>query len=611
MSSNRYQHVRVLNWVARRSSATTLATAVPMPFSSWRAWLCSHKLATAVILVVVALILYAPALGGSFVYFDRFEIQGNPAVTTPGLWLQNFTYSAGTARAGRGFYYRPLEFLSYGLVYHFAGPRPFAFHLLQLMLYAATLWVVFRLGCELLNNEVTAFVGALLWAVHPAHVEALAWITSFCDVGCAFFYLWAFRLFLVAEKAKRHRSILDFEAALAFFAALFFKELAFSFPLMILSYWFFLARERETWIKRAFRGAPYVLAFGLYLLVRIRVMGHMTSAGANAWSSSQSLVLRSLTLFGEHTKIFFWPTQLSFGRTTGLHDGSLFPWPVLALSGLGLAFAFRNREPLIAFLVFWWPVALAPCLDIRQLTFPFVADRFSYLPSVGLCLATSHLLFHWLPQRFPTLRSSYFAISAAAAVTFLWAFETLHTIPHWGSDDAFSAYSIRASPKVPIFHAVRGRVLATERGDIDGAAKEFATAIRLSASDPGVWYAAAHDAHMGLANIARLRGQFDDAALEYERAAANMASNSYAYKELASLYLQQGNLTKVAEYLTQVVRLEPQVLEERYNLGVCWFKLGKYREAAEQFSAVMVANPDFPNVQEAEAQARVRALQQK
>lgn len=560
------------------------------------------------ILVVVAFALYAPALGGSFVYFDRWETQGNPAVTTPALWLQNFTYSSGTNLAGRGFYYRPLEFLSYGLVYRFAGPRPFAFHLLQLILYAATAWVLFRLGCELFNDKRIAFAGALLWAVHPAHVEALAWITSFCDVGCALFYSWAFLLFLRAERAERRTSIAHWRAAMAFLAALFFKEMAFSFPLMILSYWFFVDRERASWTNRASRGVPYVLVFCFYLLLRIRVMGRMTSAG-NTSHLTLSLLLRSLTLFGEHTKIFFWPTDLSYGRTAGFYGNSLFPWPILALMGLGFAFAHRKREPLIAFLIFWWPVALAPCLDIRQLEFPYAADRFSYLPSMGLCLAASWLLFHWLPQRFPTLRPSLFSVSVTVVVAILWAFQTFRTIPHWRNEDVFSAYFIQESPTVPIFHAVRGRFLATERGDLDGAVKEFDTAIRLSAAVPVVWLGVAHDAHMGLANVAKMKGQFDEARREYEQAAATMPANSLAYKALASLYYQQGDQARVAECLAQVVKLDPQDLQARFDLGVSWFKLGKYSEAEEQFSVVASVMPDFPNIQEAEAEANVRALE--
>jgi len=128
----------------------------------------------AVVLTAAVVLLYHPALRGSFVYFDSFEIEGNPSVTSPALWLQNFTYSARTALAGRGHYYRPFYFLSYWLVYRIAGPQPFAFHLFQVFLFAVTAWLLFRLGRELLGDETAALAGALLWVSHPAHVEAVA-----------------------------------------------------------------------------------------------------------------------------------------------------------------------------------------------------------------------------------------------------------------------------------------------------------------------------------------------------------------------------------------------------------------------------------------------------
>jgi len=552
-------------------------------------------------LVVVALLLYYPCLRGSFIYFDSFEIQGNPAVTNSALWLQNFTHAARTALAGRGYYYRPFYFLSYWLVYRFAGPQPFAFHLLQLLLFAVTAVLLYGLGLALLGDQTAAFVGALLWTVHPAHVEAVAWISSLCDVGCTLFYFLAFWLFLRAEKTEPKKIRRHLPAAAAFLAALLFKEMAFSFPLLLLTYWFFLGGS-ESWRTRTSRWLPYVLVFCGYMLVRISVLGRVT-AGGSPWNVSGSVVMRSLILLGEHTRIFFWPAHLTYGRTAGLEGGSLFPWPLLTLAGSGLIFANRKRLPALAFLTFWWVITLTPSLDIRQITFPYAADRFSYLPSAGLCLAISYFLGDVLPRRFPRLRPSRLAVPVAAAVALVWSLQTTRTIPHWRSEEAFSVFSIEQSPRVPTFHAIRGRVLATQSGDLEGATKEFETALRLSESAPEVWPAVAHDAYMGLANIAVRKGQSEEAVRLYEQAAAKMPANSLAYREIAALYLREGNFPKMAEYLSEAVKRDPLDLEAQFNLGVCWLKMRRYAEAARQFRAVASVDATFPHIGEAEAQA--------
>jgi tetratricopeptide (TPR) repeat protein len=551
--------------------------------------------------MAAVLLPYYPALNGAFVYFDRFEIEGNPTVTNAALWLQNFTYAARTALAGRGHYYRPLYFLSYWLLYRIAGAQPFAFHLFQVLLVMLTAWVVFLLGRELLGNDAAALAGSFLWTLHPAHVEAVAWITSLCDVGCALFYLLAFWLFLRAEKTAPQQVSAHFPAAAAFLAALLFKEMAYSFPMLLLAYWFFLA-PGEPWRGRGRRSSPYLVVFCGYLLLRNQVLGSLT-AGAPPWEISRSLVTQSLVLLGEHTRIFFWPTPLFYGRTTGLQGGSLFPWPAIAVVALVFLFGFRKRAPVLAFLVFFWVVTLSPSLHIGQITFPYAADRFSYLPSVGLCLALSYLLFDLLPRSFPAFRPSRVAVPLTGVIACLWAVQTSRTIPHWRNEDAFSAYSMQESPAVPIFHNVRGRFLATQSGDLEGASREFESAVRLSESAPHVWTAAAHDAFMGLANVALQQDRIEEAARLYENAASRMPANTAAYKQLASLYWKQNQFAKMAAALANVVRLDQWDLESRFNLGLCWLKMGRYSEAAQQFRAVAIANPEFPHIQEAEAQA--------
>ena len=79
---------------------------------------------------------------------------------------------------------------------------------------------------------------------------------------------------------------------------------------------------------------------------------------------------------------------------------SFAPW--LALLLIVVSLLLRKRQPSFGFLLAWWVVTLVPALDIRQLSFPLPAERFSYLPSVGLCLSLAYVLLAWLPQRFPT-----------------------------------------------------------------------------------------------------------------------------------------------------------------------------------------------------------------
>src|SRR5579863_497887 len=149
----------------------------------------------AAVLVLVTFAAYGGSLANTFVYDDEYQVLQNPFVVNPHLWRRIFTGSVWSFRGAIGDnFYRPLQIFSYWLLYRVAGPDPAAFHLAQLLLYCVTVWLVYRLGAKLLRSELAAFAGALLWALHPLHVEAVAWIGGWPEVGFGLFYVLGFLL---------------------------------------------------------------------------------------------------------------------------------------------------------------------------------------------------------------------------------------------------------------------------------------------------------------------------------------------------------------------------------------------------------------------------------
>ena len=167
----------------------------------------------------------------------------------------------------------------------------------------------------------------------------------------------------------------------------------------------------------------------------------------------------AIGLLGQHAKLFFWPVNLSEFRDFNLAASLRSPWPWAALLVVAVACVWRHRNPRLSFLVLWWLVTLLPCLNYRQLTVPLVADRFSYLASVGLCLALGYLAFGWLPLHFPKVGHAWVVVGALAAVATLWAAQTVRIIPHWRDNDALFDYSLRVSPNTAEVHVTHGVVL--------------------------------------------------------------------------------------------------------------------------------------------------------
>jgi Tfp pilus assembly protein PilF len=567
----------------------------------WNERLKSHPLAVAALLALVVFAVYSTVLGYGFVYDDVEQVLQNPFVLNPRLWVKNLTTSVWAFQGIHSSFYRPLQFLVYWLLCRVAGPSPGVFHFVQLVAYAGTAWLVYRLGRELCGNEAAALVGAVLWVLHPQHVEAVAWISALPDVGCGFFYLLAFFIFLRAEKAAQPRAAQHAWAALALLAALLFKEAAISFPVMLVAFWFFEERAEGIW-RRIVRLLPYAIVIGVYLVVRESVLGFLTDKPLRLEGSLRTLG-GSVGLLGEHARLFFWPSGLTAFRTFDLTSSLRSPWPWVTLLVLLAAVVLRRRERVLGFLLIWWLVALLPCLDFRMLSSPLVADRFSYIPSVGPCLGLAFLLLVRLPVYVPNWRPVRLAVPALALLMGYWTIQTVRTIPHWSGDEVLVEDGMRKFPDSQFLHLARATVLQYRDNDLDAAAREYETAIELNRRSIKPVSGVVTEALLGLGHIAQIRGRTEEAVAYYERAIRASRVNGAAYDALGAVYFPRRDYARAAEYFSQALKANPYDLGARFYLGACWMKLGRPREAAEQFRAAREVDPTYWQAFEAEAGA--------
>jgi protein O-mannosyl-transferase len=278
------------------------------------------------------------------------------------------------------------------------------------------------------------------------------------------------------------------------------------------------------------------------------------------------------------------------------------PWPWLALFVLFSTLWIRKSERRLAFLVAWWPVALLPVLDIRQLSFPQLADRFAYIPSVGLCLAIAYLVLDWLPRRAPQLQPARFAVPALAVVLIFYAAGTVRAIPRWRDNNTLYGYSLRVSPNTPLLHVRHALVLEYEKGKLDEAASEYRAAMRLD--NQTFWpIPLARDCYLGLGRIALREGHREQAIAFFKKALDIDPNSSDAFDALGSLYFPSGDYATAASYFEKAVAKNPQDLGGRFYLGTCDMKLGKFREASAQFHAARVVDPSYRQAFVAEAKA--------
>ncbi len=569
----------------------------------WNHLLSEHAGVTAAVLALVVVSVFRGVLVNGFVSDDVPFILNNPFISNPHFWKAIFTRSLWSFMGIHSPFYRPLQFSAYWVLYRLFGPAPGAFHLLNLLLYAATVWVVYRLGRELLKSPLAAFFGALLWALHPLHVEPVSWISGLADVGAGFFYLLAFLLLARAERASAKPLASHVLAALAFLAALFFKEMAVSFIILVPAYGYLSAsHSRPEWRRRALCGVPYLAAVAAYLFIRHAVLGRLLNP-AHFWSGLPRVLAASAGLLGAQARFLVWPSNLNGFHTFDLAESLRSIWPWASIAVLLIALFLRRRQPVLSFLLIWWGVALLPVLDIRNLSTPQVAERFSYLPSVGPCLAVAFLAFVKLPEWVPRPRVEWPAFAAALVIMGFWAAVCLRIIPHWQSNTTLMANIERQAPNEAVLHVWRADVLFYEKKDLAGAEREYELAKRVNEASSWPFPPVRYYSELGLGRVAGFRGDRAAALAHFQRAAEIMPFGSEAYDALGSLYFPTQQYGQAAPYFQRAVQANPYDVVARFYLGTCWMKLGKYRDAAAQFHAARNVDPTYDAAYEAEAKA--------
>ncbi len=638
-------------------------------FNAGDEFLERHRGLCAALLFLLAFTVYRRTLTNGFVFDDSPLIVENPFILNPHFWKHIFTGDAWAFQGGHSsLFYRPLQFSIYWLIYRLAGSDPTPFHLVNLTLYAATGWLVYRLGRKLVPSETAALVGAFLWLVHPLHVEAVAWISALPDLGAGFFYLLAFLLFCNAETAGQRKLENHLLAALAFLTALFFKEMAVSFPLMALAYWFFFpgserregrtARlggrnhdenlcalrasqpltqstrsvsvtsvlsllstrrtQRHRWeeeksspqgkkmanatTQKLAHLLPYLAAVFAYLMIRRVVLGHM-AATAHLWKISPRVFSAGVALLGQHAKLFFLPLHMdvfrSFDFTSSFHS----PWAWLTLAALIGAASLRRRDPRAGFLLIWWGVALLPVLDIRQLSFPQVADRFSYLPSVGWCLAISYLWLEKLAPLAPRVWPRRLMLAPLAILFCFWMLKTIQVVPNWRNNEAWTRRTGEQSPDSVVLHLQLAENLMFKEGKDEAALREYEEAKRLNQASSWPMAGFGYAYNLGLGRIALRQGRTEEAIVLFQRAVQVAPQFTEAYDLLGSTYFAQRDFAQAAAYFQRAVSANPYDLNAHFYLGACWMKLGNFRQAADQFHTARFVDPTYTQAISAEAKA--------
>jgi tetratricopeptide (TPR) repeat protein len=496
---------------------------------------------------LVAFALYANSLPNGFITDDQFQILRSPVVT--GAQGLSAAFGAGVwAFLGyRGNYFRPLQFVAYGLIYRAFGPSAPAFHLSMAMLHAVNTALVYRLARRLLSGrmESAPWVAAALFAVHPIHTEAVNWIAALPDLLTTTFALVGLCAF-AAEKAAPNGWQTAGHCAI-YFAALLTKETGVMLlPLYAAYQWMRAAGGSEARRNQAmYAGMLGVLA--VYLAMRVHALGGIAPGQQTFfYLGAAEFVMSAAVLAARYFAALVWPANLNFFHV--FHPATGASWELaLALVALAAiawaAWWFRQREPLVPFAIFWMAAAIAPALNISGVGQNVFAERYLYLPSVGFALLAG-LVWTLLASARPR-----WAWAAAAAVLLVFSVETFARNPDWKDDFTLLQVTLRQSPDSGYLHNLMA----------------------------GVWVQ---------------RDQFQK-ALEEQKLAVQCDPRAPVYrKNLGNILLGMDPAAAAREF-AEFVALQPDLAEAHYDLGLAYRAMGETEKAADEFRRAAAIDPRY------------------
>ncbi len=567
----------------RTRPARTDEGAVPL----WRRSL------PALLLLAITIVAYLPALGNGFIWDDDDYLTQNALLNEPGGLGRIWTEVGATPQ------YYPLVFTSFWIEHQLWGLSATGYHLTNVLLHALAAILLWRVLARL--RVPGALLAAALFAVHPIHVESVAWITERKNVLSAVFYLAALLLFLrfrpagEASPGWRKRPAIDYALALAaFVAALLSKTVAVSLPVVILVI--------DVWKARRVRASTWLPTLPLFALglafARITANLERVKVGAKgeAWDLSffERLLVAGRALWHYLGKLL-WPHPLIFiyqRWRIDAHDAVQWLFPIAAAAAFVALFALRKKiggGPLAAALCYG--AMLFPALgfvNVFPMLFSWVADHFLYLASAPiLALAAAGLtgtVGRAGGEADPERRKSFELGGkvAAAALVAILGLLTWRQIPMYRDVDTLWRTTIERNPEAWIAYNNLG-VSLVAAGRVDEAIENYEKALALH---PGFFQATSNLAELYLA-----RGRTDLADPLYEKLVKIAPGNAVGQYQLGLARLRQGNPTEAAERFERALRLKPGMAQASARLGDLALARGEWDRSISRYAEAVARDP--------------------
>ena len=540
-------------------------------------------------LMAFTLFLFAESLSADFTFDDRDTVINNPEVQKGNFWdLVDFEDEYYGWR-------RPLRRVTYMIDYALFGTSPTGYHVHNLLWHLFSVGLFYILVRSLSKRVSIALPAALIFAIHPIHVEVVTNITDRKESLCMAFLLASFVSYhrFIQEVGRKRWAWLT-GAGVAWILALSSKQVAIVLPLLLMTYEFlyvpkekrFLIRNRLLVSGGIILGGALFLAYVFLVVDLENLRASKIFRGYRGELSLYSVAMTSARTFWRYVDLLVWPSGLCPDHAVELSRSLFEPATLLSWGGLmalvALAFRIAHRSPLLAFGIFWLLISYLPISNLVPTSY-ILADRYMYMPSAGFCI-----ILVCLGEKLYTKLHSFkprYAISLITVVGGLlivgYSFRAHSYNSYWTHERVLWNYTLGCNPQSFRAYSHLG-VQHYREGKYPEAIEDLTKAIQLGYEDD---YVNRGSALMELKN-------YEAAIEDYNQAIAYRPDGAKAFFGRGLVYFEMRQYERAIDDYTQAIELQTDYSKAYNNRGLAYENLNRREEALENYAEATRLDPD-------------------
>jgi len=557
-------------------------------------------------LVAISLAVFGQTIRYDFVNFDDDLYVYNAPVIKAGITIQGLALAVIAPHARN---WHPLTTISHMLDCQLYGLKASGHHGTNVLLHTIAVLLLFFVLRQMTTAVWKSAIVATLFAIHPLHVESVAWVSERKDVLSAVVFL--LMLSAYVRYTRTHSITHYLVVAVLFVAGLMSKPMLVTVPfiLLLVDYWplgrfgerssveddkhLSPGNEKRTITSLLLEKIPLLVlsaaACGITFVLQKRAAGAIPPLPL-LWRAQNALVSHIIYIWKT-----VWPTRLAIFYPHP--NNTLTIWQVAGamtlLSAITLAaIVLRKQRPYLFTGWFWYVGMLVPVIGLVQVGEQGHADRYTYLPHIGL-----FMLAVWLVADLTGVHKSRarFAVAAAGVIIVALGWAAVIQTSYWRNSETLWTHALAVTSDNDLAHNNLA-YLYTDRGELDKAISHFEAASRIRSRklDPHYNVGSAF-VEMNLADALGLKGQADEAMLHYEEAIKLVPNYADAYYNRGNILFANGRVDEAIADWEKTLQIQPNDADAHTCLGNALLRQGLRTEAIAHYEKAMVLAPEDPH----------------